>query len=40
MTKKSKKIMCQEDYEGNYDFSSKFDFKKCGLDPNVSFQDF
>ncbi|ULT97284.1 hypothetical protein L3Y34_005240 [Caenorhabditis briggsae] len=32
MTKKSKKIMCEEAYQGEYDFSSKFDFKKCGLD--------
>ncbi|CAL2041398.1 unnamed protein product [Caenorhabditis brenneri] len=36
MTKKSKKIMCEENYQGEYDFSSKFDFKKCGLDPNKS----
>lgn len=36
MTKKSKKIMCEENYQGEYDFSSKFDFKKCGLDPNNS----
>ncbi|CAI2351000.1 unnamed protein product [Caenorhabditis sp. 36 PRJEB53466] len=32
MTKKLKKVMCEEDYGGNYDFSSKFDFNKCGLD--------
>uniref|UniRef100_A0A8R1I548 ZP domain-containing protein n=1 Tax=Caenorhabditis japonica TaxID=281687 RepID=A0A8R1I548_CAEJA len=33
MTKKSKKIMCEHIYDNEYDFSSKFDFKKCGLDP-------
>ncbi|EFO92125.1 hypothetical protein CRE_11154 [Caenorhabditis remanei] len=36
MTKKSKKIMCEENYQGEFDFSSRFDFKKCGLDPNKS----